>query len=201
MLNEVYRENLDFRDIDLVKKKIELNKNYNQKQRKILNLYAKLANLNKKSIVLEIGCQFALFHNIHPNYIGIDINPRLIEFAKKIHNKKINLLVADATKIPIKKKIDFIFSFATIEHIKRPDLVFGEIDKILNKNGILFLAPAWNCRKYTVQKLQFRKYSELSIPLKISKLLIPLQNNLIFRGLIKLPFRIYDEILHLLKKK
>lgn len=201
MLNEVYRENLHFQDINKVKKKIKLNKSYNSKQRNTLINYTKIAKLNKKSKVLEIGCQFALFHNIHKNYIGIDINPNLINFAKKLHKKKLNLIVADATKIPITQKVDFIFSFATIEHIKKPDLVFNEIDRILKKDGVVLLAPAWNCRKYVVQKLQFRNYKDLTISLKISKFLIPLQNNLLFRAILRFPFRIFDELMHLFKKK
>jgi len=76
----------------------------------------------------------------------------------------------------------------------------NEINRLLKKNGILLLAPAWNCRKYTVQKLQYRNYKELKFILKISKFFIPLQNNLLFRAMIKLPYRIYDEFIGLFKK-
>ena len=202
MLNKIYRENFYDTDISAVRKKIRINKIYNSNQKKVLNYCINLAYLTKKSKVLEIGCGLALFHNIHPNYIGLDRNPNFPKVAKKLHKKKINLIVADATKIPIKKnQLDFIFSFATIEHIKRPDLVFKEIDRILKKNSVLLLAPAWNCRKYTVQKLQQRSFGELSIALKISKFFIPIQNNLLYRALLKLPSRIYDEYLYSMKRK
>jgi ubiquinone/menaquinone biosynthesis C-methylase UbiE len=202
MLNKLYKEPSYYNNIDLVREKIKINKTYNLNQKKILDYSSQFAELNKKSKVLEIGCGFALFHDIHPNYIGLDRNPNFPKVAKKLHKKKINLIVADATKIPIKKnQLDFIFSFATIEHIKRPDLVFKEIDRILKKNSVLLLAPAWNCRKYTVQKLQQRSFGELSIALKISKFFIPIQNNLLYRALLKLPSRIYDEYLYSMKRK
>ncbi len=184
-----------------MQKKIKQNKIYNKKQKYILDNFIRLSKLTSQSKVLEIGCSFALFHNIHRNYIGIDINPRFFKIAEKLYRKKINLICADATKLPFKYLFDFIFSFATIEHIKRPDLCFNEIDRVLKKNGMLLLAPAWNCRKYTVQKLQYRNYHELDIGLKISKFLIPLQNNLLFRAMLKLPYRIFYEFLYLTKKK
>jgi len=201
MLNRIYKEDLNYNNLNFVKKKIKLNKIYNSKQKKILDNFIRIAKLTEQSKLLEIGCSFALFHNIHPNYIGIDINPKFFKIAKKLYRKKINLICADATKIPFNYLVDFIFSFATIEHIKRPDLVFNEIDRVLKKEGMLLLAPAWNCRKYTVQKLQYRNYNELSTTLKISKFLIPLQNNFLFRAMLKLPYRIQDEFLYLNKKK
>ena len=143
-----------------------------------------------------------MHRNIHPKYIGLDKNPIILKVTKKLYKKKLNLIVADATKIPIKKdRIDFIFSFATLEHIERPDLALNEIDRVLKKESVLLLVPAWNCRKYTVQKLEFRKYKDLSIILKISKFFIPLQNNFLFRGILKLPSRIYDEFMYLIKNK
>ena len=200
MLNKIYREDQVHTNISAVKKKIRINKIYNSNQKRILRYSINLANLTKKSKVLEIGCGLALFHNIHPNYIGIDRNPNFYKLAKKLYKKKINFLVSDVTKIPIQDEIDFIFSFATLEHIKKPELVFNEIHRLLKKNGILLLFPAWNCRKYTVQKLQFRSYKELKFTLKISKFFIPLQNNLLFRAMLKLPYRIYDEFICFFKK-
>ena len=201
MLKKIYKEDLHYKNLNYLKKKIKGNKSYNSKQRKVLINTAKIAKLNKKSKVLEIGCGFALFNNLFSNYIGVEINPKLIKFAKKIHKKKPNLICADATKIPITQKVDFIYSFAALEHIERPDLVFNEIDRILKKNGVVLLAPAWNCRKYTVQKLQFRNYKDLNISLKISKFLIPLQNNLLYRAALRFPFRVIDELMNLFKKK
>ena len=43
--------------------------------------------------------------------------------------------------------------------------------------------------------------SKVSVSLKISKFLIPLQNNFLFRAMLKLPYRILDEFLYLIKKK
>lgn len=197
-----YKESLYFNDIKSINNKIKQNKIYNQNQKKILDYSLKFAKLNNQSKILEIGCGFLLYHNVHPNYIGLDKNPLILKVAKNFIKKKLNLIVGSATRIPLKKnQIDFIFSFATLEHIERPDLALNEMDRVLKKGLFLLLAPAWNCRKYTVQKLQFRRYKDLSIVLKISKFFIPLQNNFLFRGILKLPYRIWDEFKYLIKKK
>ena len=109
MLKKIYKEDLHYKNLNYLKKKIKGNKSYNSKQRKVLINTAKIAKLNKKSKVLEIGCGFALFNNLFSNYIGVEINPKLIKFAKKIHKKKPNLICADATKIPITQKVEFIY--------------------------------------------------------------------------------------------
>jgi protein-L-isoaspartate O-methyltransferase len=89
MLNKIYRENFYDTDISAVRKKIRINKIYNSNQKKVLNYCINLEYLTKKSKVLEIGCGLALFHNIHPNYMGIDINPKFYRLAQKLYKKKL----------------------------------------------------------------------------------------------------------------
>jgi ubiquinone/menaquinone biosynthesis C-methylase UbiE len=200
VLNKVYKEN--FFDYEWAKKKFNQKDNYFYNNNLILQSVLAKNYINKKSKILEIGCGLALHSTMLPNYIGIDISANIIRLAKKVHKKKLKLIVCSATKIPIRNSyVDFIFSFATLEHVKRPDIVFKEIDRILKKNSILLLAPAWNCRKYIVQKLVQRSYKDLNIYLKISKFFIFLQNNFIYRAFLKLPLRIYDEFLYFRSKK
>lgn len=87
---------------------------------KILELF-KFLN-NKK--ILEVGCgtatQLAEFKN---NFlVGIDFSKKMIKYANeylKRKNIKAYLIIADAKKLPFKSNsFDFVFSIATIHHIK-----------------------------------------------------------------------------------
>lgn len=70
----------------------------------------------------------------------------------------------DARDLPVPSgSVDFLFSFATLEHVPRVEEAFAEIDRVLAPNGLSLLCPAWNCRPWTVKKLQQRKYCELSL--------------------------------------
>lgn len=77
---------------------------------------------NKK--ILEVGCgtatQLSEFKN---NFlVGIDLSKNMIKYAKeytKRKNIKAYFIIADARKLPFKdKSFDFVFSIATIHHIR-----------------------------------------------------------------------------------
>lgn len=70
------------------------------------------------------------------------------EDKKKLKN---NLLIGNIEKLNIKKKYDIIFLLHTLEHLQNPLKVLKKIEKILNKNGYLFLeVPNFN---YYIKKL------------------------------------------------
>ena len=48
MLNKIYKEDLNYNNINYVRKKIKLNKIYNLNQKKILDYSISFANLKKK---------------------------------------------------------------------------------------------------------------------------------------------------------
>lgn len=88
---------------------------------KILQLFKDLEN--KK--ILEVGCgtatQLSEFKN---NFlVGIDFSKKMIRYAKeylKRKNLKAFLIIADARNLPFKNNsFDFVFSIATIHHIKK----------------------------------------------------------------------------------
>jgi hypothetical protein len=56
------------------------------------------------------------------------------------------------------------------------------------------IAPAWNCRPWTVLKLQDRPYSDLSLSEKFQKALIPLREPVIIRALAAIPNRFIGEL-------
>ncbi|MDB4251140.1 class I SAM-dependent methyltransferase [Amylibacter sp.] len=165
------------------------------------NCYADVINFLKNhgasenSKVLEIGCATGFNHNCHPNYIGIEYSRTAVENAVKRFGADVNIKQDDATKLSFADSdIDFILSYATLEHIPKIDRALNEIDRVLRKKGVAYLAPAWNCRIWTVQKLDNFNYADLSFKKKIAKLLIPLRGSLVYRFSVAFHLRLLDEI-------
>ena len=84
-----------------------------------------------------------------------------------------------------------VFSFATHEHVPRPDVAFAEVDRVLAVGGVVCLAPAWHCRDWAAHGLSVRPYRDLSFKQKVRKALIPLRNSLIYRSAHQLPWRLW----------
>lgn len=83
-------------------------------------ILSSIGDLNNKSI-LDLGCGFADFYkwlkskNIFVNYTGIDINPKLIEVASKIHPEA-NFINKDIQKDGIEDCYDFIVCSQTFNN-------------------------------------------------------------------------------------
>ena len=147
------------------------------------------------SLILEIGCGLGFNHKCHSNYLGIEYSSTAINNAKNRFGIEINLRQGDATNLNItEKSIDFLFTFSALEHIPDIHSALKQIDKVLKIGGFALIAPAWNCRIWTVQKLKFLNYNDLSLRKKIAKFLIPLRENIFFRLTHALPKRLLDEI-------
>lgn len=158
-------------------------------------------NISENARVLEIGAAFGQLHTVHPNWEGLEYSNTAVTMAKKHYGTGLNIHEGDATALTHESNsIDFLFSFATLEHIPEVDKAFNEITRVLAIGGIAVLAPAWNCRPWTVKKLQQRPYSELTLAEKIGKFLIPLRNNLIFRMSVALPKRLWREAKYAFQK-
>lgn len=157
--------------------------------------YIQRLQIHDAANVLEIGAAFGGLHTVHPNWRGVEYSRSAIRRGKEIFGADLNVVEADARALPVADgSIDFLFSFATLEHIPRLEEVFQEIERVLKPGGYALLSPAWNCRAWTVKKLQQRPYAELTLSEKIGKWLIPLRDSLPFRLLCSLPGRIRREL-------
>ncbi len=146
--------------------------------------------------VVEIGCGLGDLNSCHPKWEGYEYSATAIELAREIHGPTLRISEADARCLPIENSaVDFLFSIETLEHVPSPEVAFSEIERVLKPSGLAMLSPAWNCRPWTVKKLQQRTYSELPISDRIGKLLIPLRNSLFFRFAVALPGRLKREAL------
>ena len=97
--------------------------------------------------ILDIGCGGGLISEpmcrLGAKVTGMDASKKNILVAKlhaKKNGLKINYINSSPEKNKIKKKFDIIFNLAIIEHVDNVDLFLKSSSKLLNKNGIMFVA-------------------------------------------------------------
>jgi len=158
--------------------------------------YIRLYGIGDGERVVEVGCGLGHLNSCHRNWEGLEYSATAVQLAKEIHGESLRIIEADARALPIETcTVDFLFSFAALEHVPDVEKAFFEIKRVLKPNGLAMLAPAWNCRPWTVKKLQQRPYSELGIIQKLEKFLIPMRNHLAYRMILVVPVRLMREIL------
>jgi len=146
--------------------------------------------LDAQKIVLELGCGVGALSGMHANYIGLDFS--LVALKKFIKGTK--LINGDMQRLPLKdESVDFIFSWAALEHVPNPERVLDEVGRVLKVGGTVLLAPAWNVRPWAAKALPVRSYHELSWSDRVSKATIPLRNSILWRSIFALPVRFYRE--------
>ena len=146
------------------------------------------------AIVLELGCAMAQLANVHPGYLGLDFSHTALAGAKAANNG-LRLLHGDMQVIPLAtESVDFMFTWAALEHVPSPDRVLAEVTRILKPNGVALLGPAWNCRSWTVKRLPQRFYRDLSWRHRIEKATIPLRSRLAWRAAMSSPKRFWREM-------
>ena len=102
-----------------------------------------LKNIN----ILDLGCGGGLLSEpmkrLGAQVTGIDASKKNIEVAK-IHaeqmNLKINYINCAPEKLKVEKKFDVILNMEVVEHVSNLELFIQNCSKIINKNGIMFVA-------------------------------------------------------------
>lgn len=154
--------------------------------------------LSDNARVLEVGAGHGDLHDIHPQWRGLEYSATAVGQGKARNGKDIALYQGDATEIDEPdQSIDFAYTIATLEHVPDVEKAFAELERVLAPGGTLLLAPAWNCRPWTVAKLQQRPFGSLSTREKLLKIAIPLRESLPYRVAAAAPFRLYREALGL----
>jgi len=97
----------------------------------------------KKGKLLDIGCGAGDFPEAFNYYLpnlkitAIDLSKKAIEKAKK-RNIKAKFIVASAEKLPFKdNSFDVVTCFDVLEHVKSPEKMLGEIQRVLKPGGTL----------------------------------------------------------------
>jgi len=99
-------------------------------------------------------------------------------------------ICASAETIPFpSESVSFLLTVATLEHVPDPAAAFDEIDRLLVPGGVAFVAPAWHCRWWAADGIPVRPYRDLSNKQKFVKLLLPILDSVLVRGVSALPRR------------
>jgi ubiquinone/menaquinone biosynthesis C-methylase UbiE len=94
--------------------------------------------------VLDIGTgagAFALALAPHVReVVGVDIVPELLAEARKRAPANVELVEADATKLPFPDaSFDLVTTARTLHHVARPEVVVAEADRVLRPGGTLLV--------------------------------------------------------------
>jgi len=107
--------------------------------RKILNKCKK-----KKGLIVDLGCGTGLDVSkmvSNDNFcLGIDISELAVNRAKSRKIKNTDFKKSNLENLPLENKsADVITSFFTFEHLLNPEKVLSEADRILKKDGEIFI--------------------------------------------------------------
>ena len=145
-------------------------------------------------IALELGCGRGLLSTTSRHYVGVDL---AFTPLRSMHGRGVQ---GDMERLPFRDaSVAFVFSWAAIEHVPHPERVLEEIERVLQRGGMALLAPAWHCRPWAAEGLEFRPYSALMFTQKIRKALIPFRNAIVWRALFEMPRRVARELLALVR--
>lgn len=150
---------------------------------------------NKDALILEIGCGMAYLASIHPGWHGAEYSASAVDHVKQEWGEKIRIFEEDAQQLSFSdSSFDGVYTWAALEHVPNPHRAFCEIDRVLRAGGCALIAPAWNCRSWTVSKLKDRPYADLNWSEKIQKATIPMREHIIFRASRSVLQRLMGEI-------
>ncbi|MDD3474060.1 MAG: class I SAM-dependent methyltransferase [Syntrophaceae bacterium] len=140
----------------------------------------------EKKRVLEIGSSGGFFQDIVDDYWGTDIAQSLSKYYHKPYR------VTDGTRFPFEDQMfDAVFTIDVFEHVPDLERACLEIKRLLKPTGLLFFAPAWQCRPWAAEGYAVRPYSDFDFKGKFIKFLIPLRNSVPWRLMGIAPKRLF----------
>lgn len=145
---------------------------------------------------LEIGCGRGAFQDLVTDYTGVDLSGSVRNYFRKpfCQATAINLPFGDNT-------FDAIWSYVVLEHVPKPEEALAEMRRVLIDNGLLFLAPAWQCRTWAAKGYPVRPYRDFDLRGKLVKASIPIRNSVLFRSTYIFPKRLVSSIEFLFTKE
>jgi len=137
---------------------------------------------------LELGCGRGALAELSPRYAGVDLSLPALATGRG------RRFCADMERLPVSdESMTFVFSWAALEHVPHPERVLAEVERVLRPGGVALLAPAWHCRPWAAEGLEFRPYRALRPGQRVRKRLIPLRNALWWRAMFEMPRRLVRE--------
>ena len=127
---------------------------------------------------LGIGSGVGRFQGMLAVYWGVDVSESLRKFCHKIH------CVSVGRFYPLpSESFGAIWTLFVYEHLQDLQLGILEIKRLLKPAGLVFFAPAWQCRSWGGQGYWVRPYGRLrwwEMPIKAT---IPLRDSMIWRSI------------------
>ncbi len=134
--------------------------------------------------VLDVGSGVGYLQDEVKNYVGLDISPTAGRFYHKPY------VEASATDIPFRdNEFDAAWSIWVFEHVPNPEQALREIRRVVKDGGMLFLAPAFNCRPWFADGYPVRPYRDLDFLGKMEKASLIVRDNKAFVRSYTLPIR------------
>ncbi len=139
----------------------------------------------EKKRCLEIGSSGGYFQDLVEDYWGTDIADSLAQYYHKPYR------VASSGKYPFDDAMfDAIWTITVYEHIPELQQALTEIRRLLKPGGLVFFAPAWQCRSWAAEGYEVRPYGDFGMRGKIIKALIPIRDSVIWRSAFIFPNRL-----------
>jgi SAM-dependent methyltransferase len=133
---------------------------------------------------LEIGSSGGYFQDLVTDYWGTDIADSLARYYHKPYR------VASGGRYPFPDEMfDAIWTITVYEHIPELQTALLEIKRMLKPGGVVFFAPAWQCRPWAAEGYRVRPYSDLGLRGKLIKASIPLRDSVVWRSMFIFPKR------------
>lgn len=127
---------------------------------------------------LEIGCGRGAFQDLVEEYTGLDLSEEVRQYMHKPFK------LGSATNLPFPEShFDAIWSITVLEHISEPEKALYEMCRVLKNGGVIFLAPAWQCRPWARDGYPVRPYSDFRLKGKVIKFSIMIRDSIWFRSL------------------
>lgn len=142
---------------------------------------------------LEIGSSGGFFQDAVEDYTGTDIAESLAKHYHKPYR------VARGATYPFESAtFDAIWTITVYEHVPDLQTAMLEIKRLLKPGGVVFFAPAWQCRSWAAQGYAVRPYSHFNWRGKLIKASIPIRDSVLWRSLFVVPKRIVRHFAFLL---
>jgi SAM-dependent methyltransferase len=145
----------------------------------------------KEKKCLEIGSSGGYFQDLVNDYSGTDVAESLAKYYHKTYK------VCNGGIYPFESNsFDAIWTITVYEHIPELQVALFEINRMLKLGGVLFFAPAWQCRSWAADGYEVRPYSDFSLRGKLIKASIPLRNSILWRSLYIFPIRTLNLLIY-----
>jgi len=145
---------------------------------------------------LEVGCGRGIFQDMVRDYTGVDLADSVGAYLHK------PFMQCDAANLPFSDNtFDALWSITVLEHVPEPEKALLEMCRVVKPEGLIFLAPAWQCRTWARDGYPVRPYSDFNLAGKVIKASIPIRNSIVYRSLYIMPVRLIRLIAFFVKRR